>query len=106
MNEHRMPEDAGEIKPGNSLYTTAWRDTTRRLTLEQRGFAISVLLVMHCEGWNDIPDARTLSKHLKLHIRVVRRLLPSLAAIPVHTIEGQSKRIARWPSAFIEELRP
>ena len=106
MNPQELAQDDHEIKPGNSLYTAAWNDVTRRMTPEQRGFAMSAVLFMHCEGWNAIPDERTLSWGLKLHIRVVRRLLPGFQAVPFHIIEGQLKRTARWPSVFIEELRP
>ena len=75
------------------------------MTLEQRGFAQMVLLFMHTEGWQDIPDDRTLANGLRLHIRIVRRLLPSLAAVPAHTINEQLKRISRWPAWVIEEMQ-
>ncbi len=96
----------GEIKPGTSLSTPEWWMVTRAMTLEQRGFAQTVLLFMHIEGWKDIPDDRTLSKGLRLHIRVVRRLLPSLEAVSAHTVNEQLNRIARWPTWVVEELRP
>jgi hypothetical protein len=99
-----MPVHHGKIKPGESLCTAEWWDLTRKLTLEQRGFAQMVLLFMHRHGWQDIPDDRTLANGLRLHIRVVRRLLPSLTAIPAHTIHQQLLRIGRWPEAIIEEL--
>ncbi len=63
MHDSDMADDRDKIKPGESLFTPAWRTATWKMTLEQRGFAQSAaLMLMHLDGWQDIPDAETLAK--------------------------------------------
>lgn len=106
MRIRLMPQADDEIKPGGGqgLYTPAWRATTRAMTLDQRGFALQTILVMHTEDWNVVPDDRTLAEALGMHIRTVRRLLPALEAVPAHTLHEQLRHIKRWPQYLIEEM--
>lgn len=108
MHGNGMPDDPGEIKPGESLHTPEWHSFSRTLSLTERGIAVSLLVLMHLRGWRslqELPSNQVLGKALGCGTVVVGRIRARLTS-HAEVFDAQVKRVARWPAWIIAEFEP
>ena len=77
------------------LDNEAWGVATQGLTLEEKGFVLGCLILLHETGREDLPDDRMLGHYLHVDMRVVRRLRPVFDRIPRHLLRAPRKPISR-----------
>lgn len=101
-------DDAGaEINP---VSTKSWWTFSRQLSLEERGFAVSVMALMAIEGWHslgELPSIPKVAALVGIFDAEVERLWPVLAKIPEDIRCGQINHIRRyWPDEDLKTFAP
>lgn len=107
MHQQDMPLDTGKSKADHtSLYTVEWQALSQRMTLEERGFAISVLAFMFTRGWREIPPAETIAERFSsvLDLATAHRLRPVLEGVPRAARIAQLERLCLWPAWLVGEF--
>ncbi len=110
MTKHIQPDDF-EGKPAPLPLTKKWWKATQPLTLEERGFALAVLALMHKKRRADLAlvlaDIGTLAEDLNSRTDTVERLAKCFEHIPDDAVRGQRRRIATgWPEWLVREIVP
>ena len=102
--------DADEGKPAPLPLTKKWWMATNSMTLEERGFALAVLALMHRKRRGSLPlvlaDIGSLAEDLNSRIDTVERLSKCFERIPEDAVNGQRRRIAGWPEWLVREIAP
>lgn len=98
-----MHEDHDEIKSDGGFYTPEWRAFSRTMTLEERGFAFSIMLGMQHFGLS-LPSPRDAAKTFGITNQKASDLLVMFKGIPQDVVDGQMRRISELPVALVEEM--
>jgi hypothetical protein len=109
MHGEDVDEFPEEIKPGEGLNTPEWWEFTRKLSLTERGLALSLLILMHLRGWRSIhhipvsnPELANIFGCSTLAVNRLRARLTANADI----FHAQLARVSRWPAWIIAEFEP
>jgi hypothetical protein len=79
------------------------------MSLEERGFAYSVLALMTINGWRELaqlPTAADLADCIGCGRDKVARLMPLLSEIPADAMQAQLDKMRRWPARLLAEMTP